>query len=81
MSRRIIHTEKNDLIAAKVQVYRDSEWDEYVCRLFRFGVLYEPADSFHTDKKDALDTAKAMLSEEMVRQGVEVVSGICDGTY
>ena len=44
-----------------VKVYKDSEWNEYVCRLFINGTENKDA-SYHTDDKlDALDTAIAML--------------------
>ena len=48
----------NDLL---VKVYRDSDWNEYVCRLFINGTENKDA-SYHTDDKlDALDTATAMI--------------------
>jgi len=44
-----------------VKVYKDSDWNEYVCRLFINGTENKDA-SYHTDDKlDALDTAVAML--------------------
>lgn len=43
-----------------VRVYRDAEYNEWVCRLYLDGKLYEPADSFHSDKQDAIDTADIM---------------------
>jgi hypothetical protein len=50
-----------------VKVYKDSEWNEYVCRLFINGE--ESVDSsYHTDdKQDALDTANSMLGFYRIR--------------
>jgi hypothetical protein len=43
-----------------VKIYRDSEWNEFVCRLFVNGAELTDA-SYHTDdKQDAIDTAQAM---------------------
>ena len=48
--------------ALTTKVYRDTEWDEYVVRLYRNGVEQVMA-SYHTDnKQDALDTALAMIN-------------------
>jgi hypothetical protein len=45
-----------------VKVYKDSTWDEYVCRLFEGGKEFKGA-SYHTnDKTDALETAKCMAN-------------------
>ena len=47
--------------AVMVKVYRDSEWNEFVCRLFVDGAEMKSA-SYHTDdKQDAIDTAQAMF--------------------
>ena len=50
-----------------VKVYKDSEWNEYICRLFVNGK--EMVDSaYHTDDKlDALDTANSMLGFYRIR--------------
>jgi hypothetical protein len=45
-----------------VKVYRDSDWDEYVCRLFEGDKEFKGA-AYHTnDKADALETAKRMAN-------------------
>jgi hypothetical protein len=50
------------LNALIVKIYRDTEWDEYVVRLFKNGIEQVLA-SYHTDdKQDALDTAQAMIN-------------------
>ena len=50
--------DNNDFL---VKVYKDSEWNEYVCRLFINGTENKDA-SYHTDDKlDALDAATAMI--------------------
>lgn len=51
------------VITAKV--YRDARWGsvELIVRLYRDGVLYEPADYFSEDQDDAIDTAHAMVLE------------------
>jgi len=44
-----------------VKIYRDSEWNEFVCRLFVNGAELKDS-SYHTDdKQDAIDTAQSML--------------------
>jgi hypothetical protein len=51
----------NDALTTKV--YRDTEWDEYVVRLYRNGIEQVLA-SYHTDyKKDAVSTAWAMINQ------------------
>jgi len=52
-----------------VKVYRDTEWNEYVCRLFIDGVELVNA-SYHTsdDKEDALDTANSMIGFYRIRE-------------
>ena len=57
---RMIQEFKNTEIDRVVKVYRNSEWNEYVCRLLIDGKHYEPADSFTDDKQDALGTAVIM---------------------
>jgi hypothetical protein len=40
-----------------VKVYRDTEWNEYICRLFIDGIEHKDS-SYHTDdKEDALASA------------------------
>ncbi len=53
--------EQWDPIRIETRVYRDAESDEWRVRLFRDGALVENADSFHSDKSDAMGTALAML--------------------
>lgn len=57
---RKIHIATNGDQTAKV--YYDSEWQEYRVRLYLDDTLEATADYFTSDKKDALDTAKAMVS-------------------
>ena len=58
MAMRKIHSESNGINVAKV--YRDSDWYQFIIRLYINGLWYEPADYFTDDKHDALDTAIAM---------------------
>jgi hypothetical protein len=44
-----------------VIIKRDSEKDEFVCRLYTAAGHYAPADYFTSDKADASDTAHSML--------------------
>lgn len=49
--------------ALTTKVFRDTEWDEYVVRLYRNGIEQVMA-SYHTDyKRDAVDTAWAMINQ------------------
>ena len=59
-----------------VKVYKDTEWNEYVCRLFVNGT--EMVDSsYHTDDlQDALDTASSMLGFYRVRADLMAVGAI-----
>ena len=59
-----------------VKVYKDSEWNEYVCRLFANGAeMYSSA--YHTDdKQDALDTADRMLGFYRLRADLMAVGAI-----
>lgn len=59
-----------------VKVYKDTEWNEYVCRLFVNGT--EMVDSaYHTeDLQDALDTASSMLGFYRVRADLMSVGAI-----
>ena len=59
-----------------VKVYKDTEWNEYICRLFVNGT--EMVDSaYHTDdKQDALDTANSMLGFYRLRADLMAVGAI-----
>lgn len=59
-----------------VKVYRDSDWNEYICRLFANGAeMYSSA--YHTDdKQDALDTANNMLGFYRLRADLIAVGAI-----
>jgi hypothetical protein len=54
-------------ITAKVTIFYDSENEEYICRVFREGRHYEPADYFTDCYDDAMLTARTMLEEESAR--------------
>lgn len=58
---RLLDTQTNGRFTVKV--FYNAENAEYVCRLFKDGVAYEPADYFTDDKQDAMDSAKRMLRE------------------
>lgn len=47
-----------------VKVFYNPEFEEYVCKLYRAGKHYEPADYFTPDKVDAIATAERMSIEE-----------------
>jgi hypothetical protein len=57
--RKRIHVETSGAKMAKV--YRDSEWGEFVVRLYENGALVAPADYFTGDTADAIETAVAMV--------------------
>ncbi len=48
-----------------VKVYYDSEYGEYVARLYLHGKLHEPSDAFDTDRQSIIDTALSMLKHEL----------------
>ena len=49
--------------ALTTKVFKDTEWDEYVVRLYRNGIEQVMA-SYHTiDEEDAVDTAWAMINQ------------------
>ena len=64
MTRRLVATATNEAHGAALReadVYRDSDWQEYVVRLILAGRPYRPAD-FHTgDLADAIQTAERMV--------------------
>jgi len=43
-----------------VVVRKNAEYNEYRCRLFKYGVPYQPADYFTNDFEDAKSTAGHM---------------------
>jgi hypothetical protein len=45
----------------RYKVYWDSEFREYVTKLFIEGKHYEPSDYFTNDKQDAINTGIAMM--------------------
>ena len=57
-----------------VKVFKDTEWGEYIAKLYVNGTEYKPA-SYHTDdKQDAIDTANAMLNREVEIQSTVVIA-------
>jgi transcriptional regulator of met regulon len=44
----------------QVKVYRDSETDEYVCKLFVYGKYDDLCTYFTENKEDAIGTARKM---------------------
>jgi hypothetical protein len=55
--------EKFDRGSITVKVYRDTEWDEYVLRVYRDGIE-QVAANYHTQYiEDAVDTAWAMINQ------------------
>jgi len=65
MVRKIIYTESVE--GCTIKVYRDSEYNEFICREFINGKLQPLNDYFTTDKEDAIGTAKAMLHDYLDR--------------
>lgn len=63
MARKHVMTIGELHLARCVKVYRDSEWNEYVARLYLDGKLYPPADCFDDNKESMLATAQAMYSQ------------------
>ncbi len=45
----------------EVKVYWDTDWEEYISRLYIDGVLIDSADYFTNDWQDAIDTAALMV--------------------
>lgn len=71
-------SELHDIIGGKtfiVKVYRNSEWGEYINRLFVDGTELK-GSAYHTDDKDdAIDTAGSMLGfyrlrADLIMEGV-----------
>lgn len=56
---RKINSYKNGSNSANV--YRNSEWKEYIVKFYRNGYHMGSADYHTDDKKDALDTAQVEL--------------------
>lgn len=52
---------------AKVSIFYNSEFSEYICRVFREGRHYKPADYVTECWYDAKQTARSMLDEELER--------------
>lgn len=48
----------------EVKAYYEYGNQEYVVKVFRDGVPYQPADYFTSDKDDALATMQAMAARE-----------------
>ncbi len=51
---------------ATVKIYFNSEYSEYICRLFIDNTEQKDAAYFTNDKDDANDTAKLMLSFALI---------------
>ena len=47
----------------EVRIYRDSEWDEYVVRVFTDGKPEQGDGYFSTEKQDAIDTANHIAKQ------------------
>lgn len=62
MSRKCIYRSSRPAERVEVKVYRDSESEEWVARLYLDDQLYEPADYFTNDKEDAQRTADHMCA-------------------
>lgn len=69
MTNKLINTfelthvmQDNVKISVTVKVYRDTEWDEYVARLFVNGVEKKQAAYHDSDKDSCLHTAKCMVA-------------------
>lgn len=61
MGMRLLTTLQGSPDIMTVRVYRDSDWGEYVCRLYVQGT-HDPECDYHTDDvRDAMQTARAML--------------------
>lgn len=70
--RKLTQFAANEVVAAKrgmtrVVVYRDTDWDQYICLPFVFGIggkdkAHNPAAYYTDDKADALATAECMAT-------------------
>lgn len=59
-AQRLIDTVYSSDGKVTVKVYRDTDWEEFVCKMWVNGA-YQSAADYHTDDKgDALSTAKDM---------------------
>ena len=62
MSRKLIKTIGT---SPQAKVYKDSEWGEYVVKLYSLdGNHLAQGDYFTGDKEDAIETAKHMVARE-----------------
>ena len=52
-----------------MKAYYEYGNQEYIVKVFRNGVPYQPADYFTSDKEDALATMQAMAIREDVTTG------------
>lgn len=64
MAKRRIHVETAG--DKTVKVFYNSEYSEYIARLYIRGVLNAAADYFTSDKQDAIETAAAMIRPRKV---------------
>jgi hypothetical protein len=67
--------------SGKVCIFYNSEHSEYVCRVYRKGVHYEPADYFTECREDAFQTARSMRDEELKRTEVQAENEIQPGCF
>lgn len=68
MALKLIGTLLGDLDTQQgrvVRIYRDSEWDNFVVRIYIRGEHYELADYFTDDLNDANDTGFEMLAAHL----------------
>lgn len=61
MSNRLVKTITGDTVFDSVRIYRDSNIQEYCCKLSLENKYLPDADYFTTDKLDAIGTAYQML--------------------
>lgn len=61
MSNRLVKTITGDTVFDSVRIYRDSDNQEYCCKLSLDNKYQPDADYFTEDKLDAISTAYQML--------------------
>lgn len=64
MMRKLLRVLSYGDKAHEVKLYKDSDTQEFIARVFRNGKVYEPADYFTPDYSDALGSGADMLRRE-----------------
>lgn len=74
---KLIHTSELSPAGYRTKIYRNSEWDEFVVRLYHDGHHDQDADYHTPDKDDAFATAKSMVEHAAGRIRVAMYDRLC----